>query len=49
MALAFKKRLALIARTGVLEMLCGISPRFRELSPTSGQIAHVLITRMPLY
>ncbi len=49
MALAFKKRLALIARTGVLEISCGISPRFRELSPTSGQIAHVLLTRMPLY
>ena len=29
--------------------LCGISSRFRLLSPTRGQITHVLLTRAPLY
>ena len=27
---------------------CGISPPFEELSPTSGQVTHVLLTRTPL-
>ena len=30
-------------------MSCGISPPFEGLSPTSGQIAHVLLTRLPRY
>ena len=30
-------------------MSCGISPPFGGLSPTSGQVAHVLLTRLPLY
>ncbi len=30
-------------------MLCGISPPFEGLSPTSGQVTHVLLTRLPLY
>ena len=30
-------------------MLCGISPSFPGLFPTRGQIAHVLLTRAPLY
>ena len=28
--------------------LCGISSRFQLLSPTLGQVAHVLLTRSPL-
>ncbi len=28
---------------------CGISGRFRPLSPTKGQIIHLLLTRSPLY
>ena len=28
--------------------LCGISVRFRTLSPTQGQVAHALLTRPPL-
>ncbi len=28
---------------------CGISPPFGGLSPTSGQVTHVLLTRLPLY
>ena len=28
--------------------LCGISGRFRQLSPTKGQVSHVLLTRSPL-
>ena len=31
-----------------LSMLCGISIRFRMLSPSPGQVAHVLLTRPPL-
>ena len=30
-------------------VLCGISPPFERLSPSSGQITHVLLTRAPLY
>src|SRR5690242_21350471 len=30
-------------------MLCGISPGFPRLSPTEGQVSHVLLTRTPLY
>ena len=30
-------------------MLCGISPRFRGLSPSWRKVAHVLLTRLPLY
>ena len=30
-------------------MSCGISPSFEGLSPTSGQVTHVLLTRLPLY
>ena len=30
-------------------MLCGISPPFEGLSPTSGQVTHVLLTRLPRY
>src|SRR5690348_12453898 len=30
-------------------MLCGISPGFPRLSPTEGQVSHVLLTRSPLY
>ena len=30
-------------------MLCGISPGFPRLFPTSGQVSHVLLTRSPLY
>ena len=29
-------------------VLCGISSRFQLLSPTEGQVAHVLLTRSPL-
>ena len=29
-------------------MLCGISDRFRPLSPSERQVAHVLLTRPPL-
>ena len=28
--------------------LCGISSRFQLLSPSSGQVAHALLTRPPL-
>jgi hypothetical protein len=31
-----------------ISMLCGISIRFQMLSPTPGQVAHVLLTRPPL-
>ena len=31
------------------DAVCGISSSFPELSPTAGQIAHVLLTRSPLY
>ena len=31
-----------------LEQLCGISHRFRWLSPAEGQVSHVLLTRSPL-
>ena len=48
-ALAFKKRQALIESSEELEMLCGISPPFGGLSPTRGQVTHVLLTRLPLY
>jgi hypothetical protein len=30
-------------------MSCGISPPFEGLSPTSGQVAHALLTRLPRY
>ncbi len=30
-------------------VLCGISAPFGTLSPTQGQITHVLLTRAPLY
>src|SRR5215831_12431608 len=30
-------------------MLCGISPPFEGLSTTSGQVTHVLLTRLPRY
>ena len=30
------------------KITCGINPPFGELSPTSGQVAHVLRTRPPL-
>ena len=30
------------------ELLCGISPRFRRLSHSEGQVTHVLLTRSPL-
>src|SRR5580765_9111456 len=30
-------------------MSCGISPPFEGLSPTSGQVTHVLLTRLPRY
>ena len=49
MALACKQRPALIARSKVLAMSCGISPPFEGLSPTSGQVTHVLLTRLPRY
>ena len=49
MALAFKKRLASIPGSEDPGMLCGISPPFEGLSPTFGQIAHVLLTRLPRY
>ena len=42
-------RKALTSKTEILEVLCGISSPFGKLSPTSGQIAHVLLTRLPLY
>ena len=29
-------------------VLCGISNRFRLLSPSKGQVAHALLTRSPL-
>ncbi|CZR03070.1 Hypothetical protein Tpal_2811, partial [Trichococcus palustris] len=29
--------------------LCGISTRFRMLSPSYGQVTHVLLTRSPLF
>ena len=28
--------------------LCGLSSRFQLLSPSEGQVAHVLLTRSPL-
>lgn len=31
-----------------LEDLCGFSIRFRMLSPSDGQVTHVLLTRSPL-
>ena len=31
------------------EVVCGISPSFPRLSPTPGQVTHVLLTRSPLY
>ena len=48
-ALAFMKRLALIPWSEDLGMSCGISPPFEGLSPTSGQVTHVLLTRLPRY
>ena len=30
-------------------MSCGISPPFEGLSPTSGQVTHALLTRLPRY
>ena len=30
------------------EVISGINPRFRELSQSQGQVAHVLLTRSPL-
>ena len=40
---------ALIGRPCDLPMLCGIRPPFESLSPTEGQVSHVLLTRLPLY
>ncbi len=39
---------ALIGESGDPPILCGISPSFPGLSPTQGQITHVLLTRLPL-
>ena len=39
----------MIRKTEVPRMLCGISPPFGGLSPISGQVTHVLLTRLPLY
>ena len=39
----------MISRAEDLEISCGISPPFGGLSPTSGQVTHVLLTRLPLY
>ena len=49
MALACKQRPALIPGTEVPGVSCGISPPFEGLSPTSGQVAHALLTRLPRY
>ena len=49
MALACKQRLALIWKSANLQVSCGISPPFGGLSPTSGQVTHVLLTRLPRY
>ena len=46
---ACKQRPALICEAEASRMLCGISPPFGGLSPTSGQVTHVLLTRLPLY
>ena len=43
------KRPPFTPRTAVLVVLCGISTPFEVLSPTLGQITHVLLTRPPLY
>ena len=39
---------AFIARPGDPAIVCGISPSFPGLSPTRGQVTHVLLTRLPL-
>ena len=38
---------ALSPRTWVLGISCGISPPFGGLSPISGQVSHILLTRPP--
>ena len=39
---------SLTSKRCLSEVLCGISSRFRLLSPTEGQVAHALLTRSPL-
>ncbi len=36
------------SRAMQLKNLCGFSIRFRMLSPSDGQVTHVLLTRSPL-
>ena len=48
-ARACKQRPALLQRPCDPWNVCGISPGFPELSPTGRQVAHVLLTRSPLY
>ena len=46
---AILQRIApLVTRRCLLATLCGISSRFQLLSPSEGQVAHVLLTRPPL-
>ena len=44
----FQRIAPLIIRRCRPIMLCGISSRFQLLSPSQGQVAHVLLTRPPL-
>ncbi len=44
-----RKRInALVAKAKAPATTCGISPPFGELSPTSGQITQLVLTRSPL-
>ncbi len=43
------ERPALAATTVAVVVSCGISLPFERLSPTGGQVTHVLLTRAPLY
>ena len=44
----FQRIAPLIAKPCGFAMSCGISVLFKTLSPTVGQVAHVLLTRPPL-
>ena len=45
----FQRIAPLIANRCRSAMLCGISSRFQLLSPSERQVAHVLLTRPPLF
>src|SRR5262245_27296866 len=49
MAPTFVKRSAFNARSEDYSLISGISPPFGRLFRTKGQVAHVLLTRSPLY